>query len=78
MSRYLPCGAIALFILVHALTGFAETVTLDGRGPGRTFEGIGGSARVPARVCWWIIPSRNAANCSTFSSSLTTARRCIT
>ncbi|MGO8747510.1 MAG: discoidin domain-containing protein [Thermoguttaceae bacterium] len=42
MSRYLLCGAIALLILVPALTGLAETVALDGRGLGRTFEGIGG------------------------------------
>ena len=42
MSRYLLCGVIGLSIVVQALTGLAETVTLDGRGPGRTFEGIGG------------------------------------
>ena len=51
MSRYLLCGAIALLILVPALTGLAETVALDGRGLGRTFEGIGGLAREPVRVC---------------------------
>jgi galactosylceramidase len=43
----------ALFWLLSALAVFgqAETVTIDGRGPGRTFEGLGGlSAGASSRL----------------------------
>ena len=43
-SGGLPASVVlfALIVLVQAVSGRAETVTLDGRGLGRTFEGLGG------------------------------------
>ncbi len=42
MPRNLLYGSLFWLVLAQAVIGRAETVTLDGRGPGRTFEGIGG------------------------------------
>ena len=42
MSRSQWRGVIVCLVLAQAAIGQAETVTLDGQGPGRTFEGIGG------------------------------------
>jgi galactosylceramidase len=42
MSRLPGCGSIVFLLLLQIAIGRAETVTLDGRTPGRTFEGIGG------------------------------------
>ncbi len=42
MSRSPWRGLIVFLVLAPAAIGLAETVTLDGRAPGRTFEGIGG------------------------------------
>lgn len=39
--RVLQVASIVL-VMVQAVSGRAETVTLDGRGPGRIFEGLGG------------------------------------
>ena len=41
MSKRLLCGWILWFALVHAVAGQTATITLDGQGPGRTFEGLG-------------------------------------
>ena len=42
MSRIMWCGALAWLVLAQAAVGLAETMVLDGQGPGRTFEGLGG------------------------------------
>ena len=42
MSRWQWCGSIVLLVLAQAAIGRAETLTLDGRDLGRTFEGVGG------------------------------------
>ena len=42
MSRLSRCGSIVVLLLVQVAVGRTETVTLDGRATGRTFEGIGG------------------------------------
>jgi galactosylceramidase len=46
-------GSLVWLILAQGVFGVAETVTLDGSGPGRTFEGLGGlSAGAGTRLLW--------------------------
>jgi len=42
MTRIHEQGAILWLLSALTVCGQTETITLDGRGPGRTFEGLGG------------------------------------
>ena len=77
MWKFGLCLAMLIFF-TSSLIAAAETLTIDGQGPGLTFDGLGGLSVAPARGSCSIIPSRSEANCSIYSSSRIAAQRCIT